>query len=87
METEKFILCDCGAEGLLFSKVSPDFDKEIYVALFTYGTYQRTKPSIWQRIKFCLHYLKSPQQTSDQIILSFDKAQELGKWLIENSKI
>lgn len=80
------ILCDCNAELILCSKFEDALDKEIYLSIYTVGQFNY-KPSIWNRLKYCFYHLKTGKKYEDQIILSFDKAQELGKWLIENSKL
>jgi len=82
---EKHVSCKCSAECLLFTKFINDEDKEIYIAIYTIGQYN-PKPSIWERIKYCLYHLKTGKKYEDQIILTYDKAQEVGKWLIENAK-
>ena len=82
---DKTFLCECNTEILLCSKFEDDYDKEIYLSLYTYGQYN-SKPNIWNRLEYCLYHLMTGKKYEDQLILSFDKAQELGKWLIENSK-
>ena len=82
---EKHVCCDCGNECILFTKFVNDEDKEIYIAIYTFGEIN-PKPSIWQRLKYCWYHIKTGKKYEDQIILTFDKAQDVGKWLIENAK-
>ena len=77
-------LCECGSELILCSKLEDDFEKEIYLCIFTSGQFN-SKPTIWNRLKYCFYHLKTGKKYEDQIMLSFDKAQQLGNWLIENS--
>lgn len=80
------ILCDCNSELILCSKFEDDLDKEIYLSIYTAGQFNH-KPTIWERLKYCFYHLKTGKKYEDQIILSFNKAQQLGEWLIKNSKI
>ncbi len=78
------ILCDCNSELILCSKFEHDYDKEIYLCIYTAGQFN-PKPTIWERLKYCFYHLKTGKKYEDQIILSFDKAKQLGNWLIKNS--
>ena len=79
-----FFPCECGGEGLLCTRFSSENEKEIYLAIYKYGQFQN-KPNIWKRLKYCWYHLKTGKKYEDQIIFNFDKAKEVGKWLIKNS--
>lgn len=82
---DQFFLCECSGEAMLFTKFDDDDFKEIYVAIYTIGQFN-PKPSIFERLKYCWYHLKTGKKYEDQIILSFDKAQEIGNWLVNNAK-
>ena len=80
----EFFLCDCGSEALLLTKFKNDFDKEIYLSIYMVGQFHK-KPSIWERIKYCWYHLRTGKKFEDQMILSFEKAQQVSKWLAKNA--
>ena len=81
---EKVLLCDCGSEMLLCNR--DEEYQQIYVAIYSYGQY-RKKPGLWERIKYCWYHLRTGKKYEDQMIFTFEKAKELGEWLINNSSI
>lgn len=82
---EKIILCECKTEALLLSKIVSDEDKEIYLSIYTIGQFNQ-KPSIFDRLKYCWYHLRTGKKYEDQMILTFEKAQEISEWLKENAK-
>ena len=82
---EQNFSCKCSSEGILLTKFVDDKDKEIYMAIYTLGQFN-SKPTFIERIKYGWYHLKTGKKYEDQIILTYDKAQEIGKWLIENTK-
>lgn len=82
---EKFILCECLTEALLLSKILSDEDKEIYLSIYTIGQFSK-KPSFFDRLKYCWYHLRTGKKYEDQMILTFEKAQEISEWLKENAK-
>ena len=80
-----FFLCECSGEGILLTRFVNNDEKEIYLSIYTVGQFN-SKPSIWNRIKYCWYHLKTGKKYEDQIILSFKKAQELSEWLSLNAK-
>ena len=78
----QFFQCECMTEGLLigYFENDTDIDKEIYVSLFTHGMYN-PKPSLWFRIKQAWRVITKGSVYDDQLILSIDKAKELGEYL------
>jgi hypothetical protein len=81
--SERFILCECNSEALLLTRFYPD--KEIYLSIYTIGQFQK-KPNIWERMKYCYHHLKTGKKYEDQIILNFEKAQQISEWLSLNAR-
>jgi hypothetical protein len=81
---EQFFKCDCGTEGLMCSKFVDDDERNIYLAIYRFGTYNE-KPSFFDRIKFCWWHLKTGRNYNDQIILTYNEAKKMGNWLINNS--
>jgi hypothetical protein len=82
---QRFFLCDCNSEALLCSRFEGDDEKEIYISIYTCGQFNK-KPSIFERIKYCWYHLKTGKKYEDQIILSFDKAQQVSDWLSQNAR-
>lgn len=86
METiNQFFLCECNGEAMLFTKYNDETDKEIYVSIYVAGQFN-PKPTFVEKLKYCWYHLKTGKKFEDNIILSFDKAQEIAKWLTENAK-
>ena len=85
IKTEQFFLCECSNEALLLTRFIDDYDKEIYLSIYTRGQFNR-KPGIWNRLKYCWYHLKTGKKYEDQIFLSFEKAREIAEWLLENTK-
>ena len=83
--SERFFLCDCNSEALLLTRFVDDFDKEIYLSIYTIGQFQK-KPSIWKRLKYCWYHLKTGKKYEDQMILNFEKAQQVSEWLSLNAR-
>ena len=80
---DRFFSCDCGAEGLLLTQEKED--KEIYFALYGYGVGYNPKPSFWERIKYSWYHIKTGKKYVDCLIMDYDKAKEVGQWLINNT--
>ena len=79
----QFFQCECMSEGLLvgyFENID-DVDKEIYVSLFSHGMYI-PKPRFLDRIKQAWRIITKGTVYDDQLILSLDKAKELGEYLL-----
>ena len=75
-ETEnKFIECECAGEGVLITKDS-EFEL-IYLAMFSQGVSYYPKPSIWKRIRFAYNHLVSGKYYEDELVLTYDRANEL----------
>lgn len=83
--SERFFLCDCNSEALLLTRVVDDFDKEIYLSIYTIGQFQK-RPNIWKRLKYCWYHLKTGKKYEDQMILNFEKAQQVSEWLSLNAR-
>lgn len=83
--SERFILCDCNSEALLLTRFVDDHDKEIYLSIYTIGQFQK-KPNIWRRLKYCWYHLKTGKKYEDQMILNFEKAQQVSEWLSLNAR-
>ncbi len=82
---ECFFTCECGGEILLVTRFEDEYDKEVYLSIYKYGLFSR-KPNFLQRLKYCWYHLITGKKFEDEMILNFDKAKDLGKWLIENTK-
>lgn len=78
---QQFFSCDCNAEGVLLSKF--DDEDDIYLAIYTYGQFH-SKPTIWNRIKYCWHHLTTGRIYQDQIVLDSKTAKKLANWIIKN---
>ena len=83
-KTEKFFLCECSLEGLLISNFN-DEDKQIYLAMFSYGT-RPYKRSVWERLKYAWWHIRTGEIYKDELVLSYEKANEIGKFLVDNTK-
>jgi len=82
---ERFFLCECNSEALLCTLFMDDNEKEIYISIYTCGQFNK-KPGIFERLKYCWYHLKTGKKYEDQIILSFDKAQQVSEWLSQNAR-
>lgn len=82
---EQFFKCDCGTEGIMCSKFVDDDENNIYLSMYSFGSYHK-KPSFFERIKFCWWHLNTGRYYADQIVLTYDEAKRIGNWLTENSK-
>jgi len=80
--TEQFFTCECNSHGILITKFEDNIDKEIYLAIYSYGQYNK-KPNLLNRLKYCWYHLTSGKKFEDQIVLNFDKAKEIGNFLID----
>jgi len=79
-----FFLCECTNEALLCSRFLGKDENEIFMSIYTCGQFH-SKPSIFQRLKYCWYHFKTGKKYEDQIVLSFNKAQELSVWLAQNA--
>lgn len=79
---DKFFVCECGSEGLLVTNFTDNPEQEIYLTMFSHGTYN-PKPGLLIRLKHAFRYLRTGQIHSDQLILSFTQAKELSDHLIK----
>jgi hypothetical protein len=80
-KTENFFTCECTTNGILIIKFEDDIDKEIYLAIYTYGQFNK-KPNLLNRLKYCWYHLRTGKKFEDQIVLNFDKAKEMGNYLV-----
>ena len=85
---EKFILCDCKTEGILLSE-----DKEInlmYLSFFQYS-YNPTKMSLYQKLRYCWQVLIKGEPFDDEIVLNKENSRELvkelNKFIKKHSKV
>lgn len=95
LDNEIFIKCDCGTHIITLGEESevfdntnsvtdvPRFRQSFYMAMFEYGQY-RQKPSIWQRLKFCVTYLRTGKMFTDQIIFEPEQAKNIIHFLTDN---
>lgn len=80
-KNEEFFMCECNSEVLVTQKY--DDDDFIYVAIHSHGY---RKMNLWERIKYAFNYIKTGRAYEDEIVLSNDNANDLGEWLIKNTK-
>ena len=80
---EKFFLCECSTEVMLITKWTDE--NEIYLSMFSYG-FVHPKPNFWQRLKYAFWHIKTGKKYADSIVLSLEKAKEIGELLIKFSK-
>ncbi len=74
--------CDCGNEMLV---LEPEIEvvvenKQLFflnISIWLCG--YNSSPSLWQKLRHCWHILKTGQNYSDQIILSFASAKQLSE--------
>jgi len=81
---QTFYQCECGHETIEIQK-GDDKDREIFFAMFFYG-YQNHKYSFWQLLRHCWQLLRKGSPYADNVILSFENAQKLGKDLLKMTK-
>lgn len=79
------VLCNCSSETLLLTRLVDEHDKEIYLSIYTIGQFNK-KPNLIDRLKYCWYHLKTGKKYEDQMILTFEKAQQVGEWLKINAK-
>lgn len=86
-EDKLFIPCDCGHSGLLieeeidfFGDKEERYHQEFNIALYTCGELP-SRPSLWSRIKYAWHHLKTGKMYHDCVIMSEDNAKDLLKYL------
>ena len=84
--SDAFFLCECSSEILLFTRFIDEHGGQIYVSIYTIGQFHK-KPNIWQRLKYCWHHITTGKIHEDQVILSFEKAQQISEWLHINAKV
>jgi hypothetical protein len=82
MEDKAFI-CQCKEDILYVGKDYPITPEFVNLSIFSFGHF-RSKPNLWQRLKFCWFHIKTGEIYKDDIILSSEQAKELGEWLINN---
>lgn len=83
---KQYFSCECETEGILLSKFIDDLEEnDIYLSIFRIGQFT-LKPTILNRLKYCWYHLTTGKKHEDQVILSFENAQKIGEWLINNSK-
>lgn len=80
----KVLICNCNSELILLTKFDPE-DDHLYLSTFNQTQYS-IKPSFWEKIKYCWYHLITGKIYEDQFIFTNEQANELGKWLIKNSK-
>ena len=74
MNVRDVFLCECGSEGLV---IEPDEeDKQIYVSLYD-RMYQTASKSIFERLRWCWHVLRTGEPWTDSIILDYETANRL----------
>lgn len=74
---KKIIFCSCGSECLVFEK---NEDYELDIALFKHAYYAQPD-SLWQRIKYAWHILRTGEPYYDSIILFEKEVYDLVNWL------
>jgi hypothetical protein len=87
LHEQKYFECNCNTEGILVVKNdwgNPE-DTDISFCIYTVNQYN-PKPNIIQRLKYAWYHIRTGKKYEDQILLSLEKAQELGKYLIKISK-
>ncbi len=77
---DAFFLCECSSEVLVAQTYDEDdWDDYVYLSIHSFGY---RKMGFWERIKYAFKYIKNGKVYEDQIILSKNKAQDFGNWLI-----
>lgn len=80
-KAEKFFSCDCHGEGILVG--IDDKEKEVDMAFFSHGEI-KSKPSLWERIKYAWYHIRTGKKYQDQVVLNYRKAKELEEFLKQN---
>jgi hypothetical protein len=85
MEKELIIKCDCGSEAV---HINSDNDKEFgYIDLSIWYLGSNNSLGFWERIKYVWRILTKGRPYGDQICLTKETAEKLGKHLIEVSEL
>lgn len=86
---EKYFRCECYSEGIQVERdvETIDYDKEffcvnVYFAKMHYGT-SNNLPTLREKLRHCWRILRTGRNYADEVILSADKARELGNYLLE----
>jgi len=78
----KFIECECGAEGVLVTHWTHDtMDREVYLTMYSSGTYRDDSLSFSERIRHAWNIMKTGHPFTDSLILTEKTAKELGQYL------
>lgn len=81
--SDKFILCECRGEGMLVSHLNEDSYKEFDIAIFRDYEYSN---NLWKRIKYAAWHLWTGRKHFDQLVMSYEKAEELIEFMNNRMK-
>lgn len=76
----EYYSCDCGVELVKVEK--DDEVNEIYFSIYSLGTGDNRIP-FFLKLRYCWRILKTGRPYGDQIVLSFESAKRMGKYLID----
>jgi len=82
-DPKTFIQCECFSEGLLCTNAKDE--KQIYLAMFSYGIGYKPKRSIWERLSYAWHHIRTGDVWDDELIMDYSQAKELAIWLETNT--
>lgn len=77
-------LCSCRGEGLKVEKWDKD---EIYMAFWQCGLFGKYPLSIWERLRFCWHTLRTGRVWADEVVMTDETARMLGKYLMSLTEV
>ena len=74
-----YMQCDCCGEGLMLED-DPEC-KGVWIAQFTFGSYEDFRLTWRQRIRYCWQVLTKGQPFADQNTISYKKAKQVADFL------
>lgn len=73
-----FIGCSCGSEIVRVDK--DEQDGMTYISIYKFG-YNRDLPTLWSKLKYCWHILKTGKIYGDQVVLYKEESDTLKNML------
>ena len=90
---ETIISCECGTHLLLVQSCidyhicdktkEEHYNQDFNFAMFSYGEY-RSKPNLWERLKYAWYHIKTGKIYSDQLTLNPAEAKKLTYFITNN---
>ena len=77
----KFFKCECGSHAI--DVTTFDDEPEVYICMWDQGSKDDHRLSLWERFRWSWKILLTGKPYQDNVILSKNKAKELGEYLKE----